>query len=166
MSAASTKGLSGRTVLLSLLTFFGVIIGVNILMATYAVNTFDGQFEEDAYRNGLNFNERIEASRAQADIGWEAGVSYSAGDKTLRLELVDANAAPLVGAQLDALLWRQTTQGMDVPLSFQERGNGVYVANIPGGQMGRFELRLTASKNAKRVMFKRSLDLSAQGGAS
>ncbi|MEM6682785.1 MAG: FixH family protein [Pseudomonadota bacterium] len=150
--------MSGRTVLFALVGFFAVVIGVNALMATLAIGTFDGAVEDDAYRSGLDFNDRIASAKAQADMGWTASVNLTP-DREIEVFLKDAQSSPLARAQLTGLLWRQTARNMDAPLSFQEREPGQYVASIPIDSIGRYELRFTVRSAQTDVAFKRSIQI-------
>jgi len=152
------KGLSGRTVLFALLGFFALIIGVNMVMAYLAVGTFDGAVEPDAYRNGLNFNDKIQIARDQARVGWDAEVNLTQS-REIAVNVRDAQRSPLSRAQVTGILWRQISKGMDAPLSFQEREPGQYVASIPGHIEGRYELRFTVRSAQMDVAFKQSIQI-------
>lgn len=155
----SEKTLSGRVVLLSLLGFFGVIIGMNILMAWFAVGSFDGQVEENAYRGGLQFNQRIENARSQQATGWRADVALGQGPRSVEIQLTHRGGEALVGAALEGLLWRQSVQGMDVPLAFEQVAPGRYRARVPNEVYGRYELRLYAQRAGQQVTFKRDIEI-------
>ena len=62
--------LTGRMVLLMLVGFFGVMLAVNFVFATYAVKTFSGLDSDNPYDSGLAYNKEIAAAKAQADLGW------------------------------------------------------------------------------------------------
>lgn len=152
------KTLNGRVVLISLLGFFGLIIGMNILMAWFALDTFDGQVEENAYRGGLQFNERIANARSQEASGWSANVVVLGGARSVQVQLMQGSRAALAGARVEGLLWRQSVQGMDVPLAFEETRPGQYHATIPKGVHGRYELRFSAQRAGREVAFKQDIE--------
>ena len=58
--------ITGRHVLFAMLAFFAVVIGVNATMITYAVGTFSGEEEADAYRKGLDYNQTLARRSAEA----------------------------------------------------------------------------------------------------
>ncbi len=66
----SGAGLSGRTVLFSLIGFFAVVIGVNVTMMTLAISTMPGTEVESPYLAGIKYNSEISAARAQEARGW------------------------------------------------------------------------------------------------
>lgn len=95
MSDRTAKGreFTGRHMLAIMFAFFGVIIAVNGVMATFATRSWSGLVVENTYVASQQFNERAAEGRAQAALGWKgtldigvAGVSYS---------LVDASGAPV-----------------------------------------------------------------------
>lgn len=153
------KTLNGRVVLFSLLVFFGLIIGMNVLMAWFAVDTFDGQVDENAYRAGLQFNQRIASARSQEATGWSADVAVLGDMRGLQVQLLEGGRAALAGAAIEGLLWRQSAKGMDVPLVFDEIIPGQYRAAIPEGVYGRYELRFSAQRAGKQVAFKQDIEL-------
>lgn len=155
----TSKPLRGRTVLIALLAFFSVIVGMNILMATFALGTFDGQVDSNAYRSGLKFNDRIEAARSQAATGWAASINVNHSMQIIEVRLTMAQSAALTNVSLDGQLWRQSVQGMDFALVFVEVESGRYAADIPKDAFGRFELRLSAARAGTVVAFKREIDI-------
>ena len=54
-SIVSPRPLTGRMVLFSLLTFFGVVIGVNVIMMRLAIQTLPGTDVDSAAFVRLNF---------------------------------------------------------------------------------------------------------------
>ena len=68
--AASGRPLSGRTVLLSLLGFFGIVIAANGALVAFAIGTMPGLETEKPYQAGIGYNAEIAVARAQAGRGW------------------------------------------------------------------------------------------------
>src|SRR5215470_7666303 len=66
----TTRPLGGRTVLVALLAFFGIVIGVNGVMIALAVSTMPGLENEKPYQAGVAYNAEIGAARAQAGRHW------------------------------------------------------------------------------------------------
>lgn len=96
------KKLTGRTVFVCLLAFFGVVIGINLLMMKLAMDTLPGTEVDSAYRASLAFNSDIAAARAQDRRGWRvnAHVERSAdGIAVVALEARDRAGAPLSGIE-------------------------------------------------------------------
>ena len=69
--------LTGRFVLVAIISFFVVVMGVNGIMAYLAVETFSGVQSEKPYENGLAFNRDIARARAQYAQGWSVNETIS-----------------------------------------------------------------------------------------
>src|SRR5262249_43626711 len=88
------RPLTGRMVLFYLLAFFGTVIGVNMLMMKFAIDTLPGTEVDSAYRASLAYESEIAAARDQNRRNWkvDAHVERRAdGAATVRLDARDAN---------------------------------------------------------------------------
>lgn len=132
------RELTGRKVLLIFVGFFGLIIGVNLYMATQAVSTFPGLEVSSSYADSQDFNIRREAQEA---LGWTASVSVDVETGILTLGLVDRDGALVVPAEFQALLTRPTNQTEDQLLNLTP-GTVAYTAPVDISP-GRWRLRLT-----------------------
>ncbi|MEO0412988.1 MAG: FixH family protein [Pseudomonadota bacterium] len=157
MMAATEKKLTGRMVLSGLIGFFALVIGMNILMASFALGTFDGTTEPDAYRQGLGFNARIAAKADAKQLGWVMAVEVDMLDPGTNTVRIDVTPEGVRSPIITGLLWRQTADGMDVELPFAPVGDGTYsaIAQLPA--LGRWELRLLADKGGESVKFREEL---------
>lgn len=133
------RKLTGRHALAILVSFFGLIIGVNLFMAYSAVSTFPGMEVDSSYADSQTFDDRRVAQEA---LGWNASVEIP-GDGTLILHLVDAAGRPVAPAELAALLTRPTNREEDQLLDLT-RINGAFVAPAAIGD-GQWRLRLTGT---------------------
>ncbi len=119
--------ITGWHVLGALCAFFAVIITVNAIFLSYALDTFSGIETRDAYRQGLAYNERISADRAAAHRGWSGTVGLSdAGTPHVVLRRLDGE--PLTGMVVTGKIGRPSTDRFDRPVTFTERSSGVYEA--------------------------------------
>ncbi|TPK93935.1 FixH family protein [Mesorhizobium sp. B2-4-12] len=84
---------TGRRMLAVFIAFFGVVIGVNVLMATLANTTWTGLVVEDTYVASQQFNKKAEQGRAQAALGWRSQLVISGGD--IRYSLADGSGKPV-----------------------------------------------------------------------
>ena len=62
-----------------LVGFFGVVIAVNMTMATFATRTFGGTVVENSYVASQKYNSWLEAARRQEKLGWKVEPSLDAG---------------------------------------------------------------------------------------
>ncbi|WP_238363841.1 FixH family protein [Mesobacterium pallidum] len=134
---------------------FGVIITVNVVMATKAIGTFPGLEVKNSYVASQTFDARREAQLA---LGWTARAETDG--KTLRLSMRDAAGQPLQPAALAAQLGRPTEVKDDSYPSFTFDGSD-YVAPVDLGP-GYWHLRVNA-RAADGTAFEQRLDLYIAG---
>jgi nitrogen fixation protein FixH len=101
---------------------FGLIIGVNLLMAWKAVSTFPGLEVANSYVASQEFDR---AKAAQVALGWSLTPAYEA--KGIRLAFTDLAGQPVTLGSLSVLLCRTTEARDDSTPAFTLR-DGVYVA--------------------------------------
>jgi len=111
------RRLTGRAVFLILSAGFGVVIGVNAIMAALAVGTFPGL----EARNPYVVSQTFDADRdAQLALEWQVSVTFDAG--MLRLSIRDATGSPVEPAFLAATLGRATHVRDDITPEFSFDG--------------------------------------------
>ncbi len=153
MSQGTERLLSGGDVLKLLLAFFGVMFAVNGVFLYFALATFDGPAEKDAYATGLHYNARIEAARRQAALGLRHELRL-ADDGTLRLLLRDAHDAPAAGLTLSGTIGRPASNIDDRNITLAETEPGTYEASprlTPGAWIVELSARRTAPGHEETV---------------
>lgn len=105
------RELTGRHVLAITLAAFGLIIGVNLVMAVKAVGSFPGLETKSSYIASQHFQAERDA---QQQLGWQAGLRVVEG--MLVLTLVDAGGSAVVPQTLSVQMRRPTHQRDDVAL--------------------------------------------------
>ena len=113
------RTLTGRFVLLTLLSFFGVVFAVNFVMMKLAIDTLPGTEVDSAYSASLGFGKEIAAARDQDARNWrvDAHIQRGAeGDATLKVEAHDSRGAPISGLRFQGRLERPTDRRADRPL--------------------------------------------------
>lgn len=118
---------TGRHMLALVGLFFGVVIGVNAVMATIAAGTFPGLTVRNSYVASQNYNAILAAGRAQEEAGWRAALTVE--DGILRLALADA-AGPRRGLDVSARIGRPATSREDRLVRLAATGSG-YAADEP-----------------------------------
>lgn len=128
------REIKGHHVLFALIAFFGIVIVVNIIFVTQAFRTFSGEDEPRSYIQGIHYNDVLDRRAAQAELGWSATSTVT--QNGVRLEIVDAEGAPVTGLVMDAYLRHPTDSGLDIVLDLQTAGAGLYLAevDIPTGR--------------------------------
>src|SRR3954468_5195153 len=105
------KPLTGRTVFFLLVTFFGIVIGVNLVMMKLAVQTLPGTEVDSAYSASLAYEKEIAAARDQNARNWQvsAHVERSGkGSTTLQVEARDKEGRPISGLKFQGRFERPT----------------------------------------------------------
>ncbi len=123
---ARTREFTGTHMLLTILAFFGVVIGVNLVMATIATSSWTGLIVKNSYVASQEFNGKIAAARRQDAMGWTSALS--ADGKTLALSLMDAAGQPLNGLSISGKVYTPVAEARDAQVTFQAAGSGRYLA--------------------------------------
>lgn len=127
MSMASIeKELKGGHVLAMIIAFFGVIIGVNLVMAYFANSTWSGLVVENGYVASQDFDKNLAKARAQEALGWDVGFSFD--KSSVKITFADAKGQKIDNLNLTGRLQRTVTDKEDQQLSFGWMGSGTYTA--------------------------------------
>jgi nitrogen fixation protein FixH len=153
------KPLTGRTVLFLLVAFFGVVIGVNLIMMKFAIQSLPGTEVDSAYRASLAYEREIAAARDQNRRNWkvDAQVRRSAdGGATLQVEAADSSGLPMSGLKFQGRLERPTDKRADRSVALAEAGRGVYRGSLPGIAPGQWDLVLEGDAAGQRMFLSRN----------
>ena len=129
-----TRRFTGRRMAAILIAFFGVVIAVNLTMATFATRTFGGTVVDNSYVASQKFNGWLEAARAQEKLGWTSAATLDADRRVLLM--IDDGATPLAGATVTAVARHPLGRAGDVALRFAPTSDGGYVSDraLPAGR--------------------------------
>lgn len=122
--AIQPKPFTGRHMLAIMVAFFGVIIAVNLLMATLANTSWTGLVVQNTYVASQQFNERIAESRAQAALGWKATLKIANGD--IHYSLVDASGAPIAVEAVTVSFRRPAYEAEDWQATLARNADGTF----------------------------------------
>jgi nitrogen fixation protein FixH len=150
----SARPITGRFVLVTLLTFFLVVISVNLLMMRFAISTLPGTEVDSAYGASLAYQREINAAHEQNARGWkvDAHVERQAGgNATLTLFVKDVAGLPVTGLAFSGHLERPTDRRADQLLNIAERGEGNYRGSAQGVAPGQWDLVIEANARGKRM---------------
>lgn len=138
---AQPKKFTGYHATAMIVAFFGVVIAVNLLMASFAVSTFGGTVVDNSYVASQKYNEWLEEARKQASYGWTVSNVVRVQDKA-SMTVLDANNASLDGAAITATAIHPVGRADPVALDFVQDGTGAYISRdvLPEG---RWKLRIT-----------------------
>jgi nitrogen fixation protein FixH len=139
------RGFTGRHMLAVMAGFFGVVISVNVAMATLAARTFGGTVVDNSYVASQQFNHWLARARAQDRLGWRARLDV-AEDRRVTVALADHGMA-MNGAAVGAIAHHPLGRESDVALRFQRHGPGAYISDraLPAG---RWQVHLEVRRGA------------------
>lgn len=92
---------TGKRLFLILVAFFGVIISVNVTMATLANTTWSGLVVENSYVESQKFNNHFDAARARAALGWSSEMEFADGRFSYRITNREGKAVRLMDVAVE-----------------------------------------------------------------
>lgn len=156
-SGRRPREVTGRTVLICLLTFFGLVAAMNAVLIRLAVSTFGGVETENAYQAGLNFAHEIAAAESQDALHWQVKAAVSGSPETTVVEIVarDAAGRPLVGLDASAQLVHPTDRRADLAVPLDERASGTFRGQVAAAH-GNWTLVIDLLRDGTRVFRSRN----------
>ena len=155
MNGART--ITGRHVLIGLLSFFGIIFAANGLLVYFALETWPGLSTQKAYEEGLAYNRTLDAARKQQTLGWSSTVNIAGEPATVRARLIGPSG-PVTGLNIRIILRRPVVEGLDVAAALSEKSSGVYSAPVRLPNPGRWTAVLVA-RRGEDVVYRMSHEL-------
>lgn len=123
-----TKNFTGKHMLGVLVLFFGTIIAVNLVMATYAVTTWTGLVVKDDFGASQHYNEKLDSMRRQAALGWTGELNY--GNELITFHLRDKEKQPIDNATVTVKVGRPTHEGADRTITLKRGPVDDYAADL------------------------------------
>jgi len=158
-SPVSPKPLTGGMVLLMLVVFFGVVFGVNGLLATLAIQTLPGTEVDSAYSASLGYAKEITAARDQDARAWKvnAHVQRAAdGGATVQVEARDNKGMPMAGLTFQGRFERPTDRRADQPVGLTDVGGGIYRGSAALIAPGQWDLVLEGDAAGQRMFLSKN----------
>ena len=99
-----TRPLTGRSVVVILGLFFGVMFIANVALVYTALSTLHGEEMENSYDASQAYNGQIAAARAQSELGWRVDVStrQEGGGERVVADFRDRAGAPIADLEVRA----------------------------------------------------------------
>jgi nitrogen fixation protein FixH len=140
MTQHSISRFTGWHMTTILITFFGVVIAVNLVMARYAIGTFGGTVVDNSYVASQSYNRWLSAAEKQNQLGWTATVGLDRSRHVL--VQVDKAGLPLTNVTLSGIATHPLGRAPPITLSFAASPTRGYVAQqaLPSG---RWKIALT-----------------------
>lgn len=147
-SVAAKKGMRGIHVFWWIAGFFAVIIALDTLFVTWALQSFPGEQVKNSYVLGLDYNQEVARRREQEALGWTAEVGFSpASHDQLIVRLAGPDQKPLTGLKVAANLHiLGTSKAATIELA--EGSPGEYRAQIEAHAGARIETEISARRRS------------------
>lgn len=158
-TTATVRPLTGRTVLICLIAFFGVVIGANLTLAKFAIDTLPGTEVDSAYGASLAYESEIVAAREQAARGWKVNAHVARGADgraEVRIEVRDRNGAPIQGLNFSSRLERPADRRADRPVELAASGTAAYRGEVAALAPGLWDLVLEGDVAGKRLFLSKN----------
>jgi nitrogen fixation protein FixH len=123
-SASAPREFTGRHMLLIMLVFFGTIIAVNLVMATFASTSWTGLVVKNSYVASQQFNEKAAEGREQAARNWKPVLGLKAGEVSFRLNDSLGTQVPLKAVSVT--FRRPAYEAEDMVIDLTRRSDGVF----------------------------------------
>ena len=136
----TARPFTGRKMTVIMVAFFGVVVAVNLLMATFATRTFGGVVVQNSYVASQKYNLWLAKARKQERLGWTIKPSLD-GARRVTLDL------NVTGASVTGVAKHPLGREADVPLRFM---------SVPGGM--RAEQSLPQGRWAVHLLIRKGSD--------
>lgn len=138
-----TGRFTGRHAAMIIVSFFGVVILVNLTMARFATSTFGGVVVENSYVASQEFNRWLDEAEEQRALGWDAVTTWRP-DNRLAVQLSDVPA----GAEVKATARHPVGRLPDHELAFDSTRHDRFLSQTALPE-GRWILRLEVNAAGK-----------------
>jgi nitrogen fixation protein FixH len=131
-TAQTPRPITGRTVLIYFLSFFGIVFAMNFYMVRVAVSSFSGVETESSYKAGLSFKNDIAAAQAQDARHWSVEATLQRSDAPgVIITARDAQGQALSGLTAEVRLAHPTDKRRDLVVEFVELTSGQFKSLTP-----------------------------------
>jgi len=120
------------------------VLTVNFFMVSMAIVTNPGLVNNNPYKHGVNYDQIMEARKAQALLGWQLQMPWSQvkeGESVrLTLRAQDAAGSPIVADLVEMYAYRPSDIKEDFMMRFQPTAEqGVYQADVTFSKRGKWD---------------------------
>ncbi|MGV3511603.1 MAG: FixH family protein [Novosphingobium sp.] len=144
-SSRTARPFTGKHITLILVSFFGIVIAVNVLMARLASSTFGGVVVENSYVASQQFNHWLKEASAEQALGWKAELARD-GQGRAAIALRDSTGRAIAAAKVTAVAEHPLGQRPEADLILHETAPGAYTVPL---EAGRWRLRVTVEAEGK-----------------
>jgi len=152
------REVTGLTVLLWLVAFFGVVFVVNGIMVKAATSTFGGVETSSSYKAGQMFEQEVARAEKQDAQHWQVAGTLTrdkAGEAVLDITARDERGAPVTGLSAKARLAHPADERLDHVIALAGAGAGEFRGQT-AAPAGQWELIVDLYRDDDRVFRSRS----------
>jgi nitrogen fixation protein FixH len=152
------RELTGRTVFLCLIAFFGVVAAANAVLIRAATSTFGGVEVDSSYKAGLEFQQELAAVRAQDALHWTVAAHLDRrpdGDAELTLSVRDRDGAPPSALEAAARLEHPADARHDHVIVLQPAGPGSF-KGVTAAEPAQWDLLIDLSRDGRTLFRSKS----------
>lgn len=144
----SRKPFTGYHMAAILISFFTVVIGVNIYMAKVAIGTFGGTVVDNSYVASQQYNDWLAEADRQARLGWSVSAKRQPGGR-IAVDVID-NGAIGQGFAVSARAVHPLGRAPEQRIEFDAQGDGSWLsrAQLP---TGRWTLHVEVRRSGERL---------------
>ena len=142
-----------------LVAFFGVVIGVNLVMMRFAIQTLPGTEVDSAYSASLAYEKEIAAARDQNARNWQVDAHVERGGQggaTLQVEARDNNGRPMSGLKFQGRFERPTDRRADLAGRARRSRDRHLSRNAPPIAPGQWDLVLEGDSAGRRMFLSKN----------
>lgn len=144
--------LTGRMVFVGFVVFFGIIITVNALMLTLALDTMPGTTTDSSYRASQRFNQDLAAARERSARGWQVDARVErnpAGIAAMTVTVREPAGAPVERIAVRARLMHPVHRINDRTFDVTSSGTGLYAGTTEGVVAGAHDLVIEVDRDGE-----------------
>ena len=152
------REITGRTVLIVLIVFFGVIFTTNAILLHKATSTFTGLDTKNPYQAGLTYESEIKSARAQNSRGWKVDATLkrqSPDDVLIEAVIRENNGQTPQRLVATARLAHPADTRHDRDVVMTEEGAGLFRGHADAAP-GQWDLIIDLSRDGERLFRSRS----------
>jgi len=144
--------ITGKTVLICFVGFFGIVATVNAIMIRAAVTTFAGTETPSAYKAGLGYKNEESAAAAQAKLDWQVDgrISHASGEMILTVDVRDQSKSPVYGISVAARLAHPLNARLDRAVELARMTDGSF-RGAAEAAAGQWTLTIDVTRDGERV---------------
>ncbi len=133
---SKSSAFTGKHMAAVFVSGFGIVIAVNLFMASHAVGSFHGTVVDNSYAASQNYNGWIAKAQASKALGWQV-MPQRRADGRVVLETLGLPEGAVITAAAERPLGERET----LALTFAPKGQGRWLSNETLAA-GRWQLRM------------------------